>query len=232
MNETKAYYLVIEHIQMLVQQNKISFDSKLPSERQLAATLGLSRNSIREALRSLENMGIVESRHGQGSFLVNHISQSLGSTLSLLLFMDACSSKEIRQLRRSIEISAYLLAVKQIQGTQIQELSRCFNALENSSLEERATLDKQFHDTLIQFSGNRMFILLNETLSQLVKHTIQEYQTHLSPNIWKQLLSYHARILSCLTLQTEEGIHAITEYYDFIERVIKCYNSHSRQILY
>ncbi len=56
MNETKAYYLVIEHIQMLVQQNKISFDSKLPSERQLAATLGLSRNSIREALRSLENM--------------------------------------------------------------------------------------------------------------------------------------------------------------------------------
>lgn len=198
----------------------------------MAATLGLSRNSIREALRSLENMGIVESRHGQGSFLVNHISQSLGSTLSLLLFMDACSSKEIRQLRRSIEISAYLLAVKQIQDTQIQELSRCFNALENSSLEERATLDKQFHDTLIQFSGNRMFILLNETLSQLVKHTIQEYQTHLSPNIWKQLLSYHARILSCLTLQTEEGIHAITEYYDFIERVIKCYNSHSRHILY
>ena len=217
MHETKAYYFVIEYIQTLVQQGKISFGGKLPSERQLATTLKLSRNSIREALRSLENMGIVESRHGQGSFLVNHISQSLGSTISLLLFMNECNNQEISQLRRSIEISAYLLAINQIQDTQIRELSHCFDALKNSSLDERAKLDKHFHDTLIQFSGNRMFILLNETLSQLFEHTIQTQQAQLSSKAWEQLLSYHAQILSCFTLRAaEEGILAITKHYNFL----------------
>ena len=57
MGETKVYFLVIEHIKSLVQQGTLSFGGKLPSERQLMTTLGLSRNSIREALRSLENMG-------------------------------------------------------------------------------------------------------------------------------------------------------------------------------
>ena len=65
-----------------------------------APKLKMSRNSIREALRSLENMGIVESRHGQGTFLVNHIDQRLGSMFSLLLFMKECSVKEVHQLRR------------------------------------------------------------------------------------------------------------------------------------
>lgn len=52
----KVYLLVIEHIKTLIQRGEISFGGKLPSERQLMATLNLSRNSIREALRSLENM--------------------------------------------------------------------------------------------------------------------------------------------------------------------------------
>ncbi len=100
MNQSKVYILVIEHIKMLVKKGEITIGGKLPSERQLMATLKMSRNSIREALRSLENMGIVESRHGQGTFLVNHIDQRLGSMFSLLLFMKECSVKEVHQLRR------------------------------------------------------------------------------------------------------------------------------------
>ena len=80
----KVYFLVIDYIKTLIQNKTVSFGEKLPSERQMTATLGLSRNSIREALRSLENMGVIESRHGQGNFLVNHIGQSLGSIFSLL----------------------------------------------------------------------------------------------------------------------------------------------------
>lgn len=123
MNQTKVYTLVIEHIKLLVQKEEITFGGKLPSERQLMATLGLSRNSIREALRSLENMGIIESRHGQGNFLVNHIDQSLGSIFSLLLFMKECSVKEVQQLRRSIEISAYLLYFYFIETVKLIELA-------------------------------------------------------------------------------------------------------------
>ena len=218
MNQSKVYILVIEHIKMLVKKGEITIGGKLPSERQLMATLKMSRNSIREALRSLENMGIVESRHGQGTFLVNHIDQRLGSMFSLLLFMKECSVKEVHQLRRSIETSAYLLAVKQVQDTQIQELCACLDALKNSSTENRATLDKQFHDTLVQFSENRMFILLNDTLSQLSECTIQEQQAHLSPGDWEKLLSCHANIVDSLLRREETaGVHAIAAHYAFVE---------------
>lgn len=218
MNQSKVYTLVIDHIKTLVQEGEIAFGEKLPSERQLMATLGLSRNSIREALRSLENMGIIESRHGQGNILVNHIDQSLGSIFSLLLFMKQCSVKEVHQLRRSIEISAYLLAVKQVQDTQIQALSACLDALADSDAQNRARLDKQFHDTLIGLSRNHMFILLNDTLSQLYECAIQEQQAHLSSEDWNLLLSCHARIVSCLISREEtSGIRAITQHYELVE---------------
>lgn len=220
MNETKVYLLVIEHIKSLFQKGEITFGGKLPSERQLMTTLGLSRNSIREALRSLENMGIVESRHGQGNFLINHTGKSLGSIFSLLLFMDECSELEVSQFRKSIEIGAYLIAVKQAKDTQLQELALCLEHLRNGSTEKRASLDKQFHDTLIQISGNRLLILLNETLSQLFEDTIQEKLSQIPPEEWEKLLAYHEHICACLTAREESsGIHAIMGHYDYIDTV-------------
>ena len=52
----KAYVTVIAYIKQLVQDGQLAFGGKLPSEREMMATLGLGRNSIREALRTLENM--------------------------------------------------------------------------------------------------------------------------------------------------------------------------------
>ena len=108
----KVYFLVIEYIKELVKKGDVKFGGKIPSERELMSTLGLSRNSIREALRTLENMGLLECRQGQGNFLVNHVGQSLSSLFSLLLFMKESNYVEISQLRRFIEIGAFLLAVK------------------------------------------------------------------------------------------------------------------------
>lgn len=82
----KVYFLVIEYIKELVKKGDVKFGGKIPSERELMSTLGLSRNSIREALRTLENMGLLECRQGQGNFLVNHVGQSL-SSLFLCCFL-------------------------------------------------------------------------------------------------------------------------------------------------
>jgi len=212
----KAYVLVIRHIIALVQKGTISFGGKLPSERQLMSTLGLGRNSVREALRALENMGIIESRQGQGNFLVNHIDKSLGGIFSLLLSINECSYMEISQLRRSIEIGAYLLAVRQAQETDIRLLAHALHEMEKGNTGERARLDKNFHDTLIEISGNRLLKLLNETLSQLFEDTIQELLLHISSGQWEKLLAYHSRIYGCLLEKDEAaGIAAVMEHYDF-----------------
>lgn len=215
----RTYFLVIEHIKSLIRQGLITFGGKLPSERQLMSTLGLSRNSVREALRTMENMGIIESRQGQGNFLINHITESLESTFSLLLTMNECSYLEISQLRRSIEIGAYLLVVKQTTETNLHSLKQILDQMEKGRVEERALLDKHFHDTLIDLSGNRLLKLLSETLSGLVENTIQDLLFHVSSEEWTCLLALHTRIYACLLTRDEKaGIAAVMEHYDFIDR--------------
>ncbi len=220
----KVYFTVIEYIQTLVQNGHLKLGDKLPSERQLMATLGLSRNSIREALRSLENIGIIESRHGQGNYLVNHAGKSLGSMFSLLLSMNECSCFEIRQLRRMLETDACLLAAKQAKDTDIQALSDILSKMADSCMQERAQLDKHFHDTIIQICGNRLLMLLNETLSQLFESSIHEILTDISAKDWKELLICHITIYESLrTRNLPDCTTAVMAHYDFIDVLLKKY---------
>ena len=208
----KVYFLVIEYIKTLIKNDDIAFGSKLPSERQLMETLGLGRNSIREALRSLENMGIIESHHGQGNYLKNHMDKSLYSMLSLLLLIDECNYKEICQLRRIIEIGAYLLSIKQAKDSELMELFHSLHNLKNCNLKERTIYDKNFHDTLIDISGNRLLQLLNRTLA------IHKILDQITPEEWQELLAYHEQIWECLTKRDESGgIRAIMRHYDMLD---------------
>ncbi|MCI8496247.1 MAG: FadR family transcriptional regulator [Lachnospiraceae bacterium] len=214
----KVYFLVIEYIKTLIKNDDIAFGSKLPSERQLMETLGLGRNSIREALRSLENMGIIESHHGQGNYLKNHMDKSLYSMLSLLLLIDECNYKEICQLRRIIEIGAYLLSIKQAKDSELMELFHSLHNLKNCNLKERTIYDKNFHDTLIDISGNRLLQLLNRTLAQLFENSIHKILDQITPEEWQELLAYHEQIWECLTKRDESGgIRAIMRHYDMLD---------------
>ena len=109
--QERVYYQVIEYIKLLVKEGKLEFGRKLPSEREMMERLGLSRNSIREALRTMEHMGLIESRQGKGNFLVNHMGRSLGSVFSMLIFMKESNYLEVSQLRRAMEAQAFDLTV-------------------------------------------------------------------------------------------------------------------------
>lgn len=86
-NTARTYDLVLKYLKGQILEGKLTLGAKLPSERSLMAELGLSRNSVREALRQLENMGFVRSVHGQGSFLVNEAGQGFSSILSMMLLL-------------------------------------------------------------------------------------------------------------------------------------------------
>ena len=72
----KAYDQVLEYLKTLIKNKEISYGGKIPSERELMETLGISRNSVREALRILEHTGVLESHHGKGNFLVNRMGEA------------------------------------------------------------------------------------------------------------------------------------------------------------
>ena len=68
---TRLYEDVVAQIEHLIRTKKLTPGERLPSERALAATLGIGRASVREALRTLDSTGLIEVRSGQGAFLRN-----------------------------------------------------------------------------------------------------------------------------------------------------------------
>lgn len=215
----KVYHQVIEHITNLATTKEISFGSKIPSERELMTTLGFSRNSIREALRTMENMGIIESRQGQGNFLVNHIGESLSGVFSMLLSMEQTNYIEISQLRRFIEIGAYLLAVKSAKEEDLDCLSEILDEIELVRGEERAKLDKKFHDQIVLMSDNHLLELLNEALSGIFEIFISEMSKYVPEEDKECLVCLHRNVYENLKKkEVSEGIERIREHYNIIDR--------------
>lgn len=215
----KVYHQVIEHITNLAKTGEISFGSRIPSERELMGTLGFSRNSIREALRTMENMGIIETRQGQGNFLVNHIGESLSGVFSMLLSMEQTNYIEISQLRRFIEIGAFLLAVKNAKEEDFRYLAEILEEMELAKGEERAILDKKFHDQIVRISNNHLLEILNEALSGIFEIFISELSKRVAMEDRKELINLHKNIYENLKKKDiTQGIRFIREHYNIIDR--------------
>ena len=218
----KVYFVVIEYIKELVKEGKVEFGGRLPSERELMATLGMSRNSIREALRTLENMGLIESRQGQGNFLVNHMGKSLSSVFSMLLFTRESDYIEISQLRRFIEIGAFLLAARNASEQDKEILRDILEQIDAASGQERVALDKQFHDELIRISGNHLLSILNEALSGMFETVIYDLALNIAPQDWDKLNDCHKRVYQCLLdSDVQGGMKSIRDHYNIIDQDIE-----------
>lgn len=219
----KAYVTVIAYIKQLVQDGQLEFGGKLPSEREMMATLGLGRNSIREALRTLENMGLISCVHGKGNYLVNQIGESFSSVFSMLLFLKQSDFDEIQQLRRGLEIQSLLSAVQMSDcatATQdqwretLEPLRELVENMRQATGHERVTLDSAFHEALIQCSGNRLFAVLQKAVSSLCEAAIENVLTTATDAQWQALVDCHETIYqSLLNRDAQAGIAAIHQHY-------------------
>lgn len=220
----KAYVAVIAYIKQLVQDGQLAFGGKLPSERDMMATLGLGRNSIREALRTLENMGLLSCVHGKGNFLVNQIGESFSSVFSMLLFLKQSDFEEVQQLRRGLEIQSLLLAVQsadcstpaaQVRWREaLEPLGKLVEAMRQASGHERVSLDSAFHQALIQCSGNRLFAVLQKAVSSLCEAAIETVLTTATDTQWQTLVDCHQAIYQALlNRDAQAGIAALDQHY-------------------
>lgn len=214
----RVYYEVIDYIKRLVSEKKVRFGEKLPSEREMMETLGRSRNSIREALRTLEHMGLIESRQGKGNFLVNHMGKSFTSVFSMLLFTGESSYLEISELRRCLETEAFCLLHGRISEEKLRELGEIVEHMKTASAKERAKLDAQFHGILMESSGNVLFSVLGQAMEELYAAEISLAQDAMDSGEIGRLAEVHGRILRSIRAgDTGEGIRAIHEHYDMID---------------
>lgn len=141
--------------------------ARLPSERELAVLLGVSRPSLREAMRSLQAQGHVIVRHGSGVYVAEpSASQALRQSLA----DEQLSMRELYDMREVIELAAAEWAARRRDRDQLLAVQQAYDELEEASVaaeidfERLAALDTSFHLRIVEAAGNRF---LTQTLGVL-----------------------------------------------------------------
>lgn len=215
----RAYDLVLEYLKGQILEGKLTLGAKLPSERSLMGELGLGRNSVREALRQLENMGFVRSVHGQGSFLVNEAGQGFSSILSMMLLLRQSDREEFLALRESLESAAYERAVRLASSQPLMEMEQAVQAMEQA--QEPGQLEqaeRRFHRGLIEAGENQLIAAIMEALSSQGDLYRRETLAQLDESTRAPLLETHRRILKALqTGDASLGRAALAEHFKLIQ---------------
>lgn len=110
--DAKTYETVINYIKSEILNGDLSKGQKLLPERELALKIGVSRTSVREALRSLEILGVIESVQGAGNYITGNIEKSISETLSMMFLLQQTDSRQLSELRESLELKAIELAIE------------------------------------------------------------------------------------------------------------------------
>lgn len=143
-------------------RNRLKSGDPLPTEAVLSAELGVSRSSVREALRTLEALDIVEIRHGSGSFVGEMSLEPLVQTLvlraSLSEATDKTFLKEVVEQRRWLDMGAATEVVAAFQGKINPELHAVVDRMEQLALSGERFMEEdiEFHHGLMSPLGNRL----------------------------------------------------------------------------
>lgn len=202
----KAYEKVVGYIKQEIWQGSLKRGDALPPERDLAQLLGVSRNSVREALRTMSLMGFISSVQGAGNFVSCDLENNLSESIRMMMLLGETNYLQISQLRRGMESEMVLLAAARItpkQSARLLELARQMKREEKP--EKGARLDQQYHNLLCEACGNKLIQAIYGAMVSTVDEFIGTMYVRIveDPEKRIRLLDAHEEIAQAL--QRQEG---------------------------
>jgi GntR family transcriptional repressor for pyruvate dehydrogenase complex len=147
---------VVGHIVELIRTGNLRPGDRLPPERELVEIFSISRPSLREAMRALSTLGIVESRHGGGTFVTALDARTLLAPLDIFLQLSQVNIEDTFESRRIVEIEIVRKAATQAKRADIADLKEMIAAhakIQKDPVGFRI-LDSRFHEKLSSIAGN------------------------------------------------------------------------------
>ncbi|MYS85299.1 FCD domain-containing protein [Streptomyces sp. SID5474] len=178
---------------------------RLPTERLLAGELGVSRNSLREAIRALTLVGVLESRQGDGTYVTSLAPGLLLDAFSMFVELSADATVvDVLAVRRVLESEAAARAAVRITAEQLEALEACLVEMRldpqrgEAEVDEVVAADVRFHRIMCQAAGNPVLGALIESLSS---RTIRArvWRGHKEQGVFARVLAEHEAILAALT---------------------------------
>ncbi len=187
--QQKVYLETFEKIRKIIQERNLQPGDRLPSERELTDLLHVGRSSVREALRAMELLGLIETRRGEGTFIVDFRKHQLVELLSSFVFQRENADHDILEVKRIIETSGIYKLV----------FNRTY--IDISQWNEKYFDREKFFERILILTDNQLLLKIWYILSEFIrllqftnpieKKNYIELLTAINSGNWDQALSIY-----------------------------------------
>ncbi len=213
----------MERIKDFVASGQIKPGDKLPTELEMAKSFGVSRSSIREAIKIFTYLGVFETQTRRGTILCDHSSIS-NEALTWTFLLGKKEFDDLIDLRKAIEQEAWIMLCearkKDKESTQSTvdklkaEVESMKSAVQRKEMDELEGADYRFHQAVIDSSQNEQFIILFQTLKAFTLEEIRK--SNIYRNMSPSICTEHMQMLNAL----ESGD---------MEKVLKLFRAHIKK---
>lgn len=204
---------IVQRIVQMIGDGVWKAGGQLPPQRQLAQDLGVSMASLREALQTLQGVGVLELCHGQGTFVCHNPSQIVERCLNLALVLDRDMVEDFLDARRAVEGGLAYLAARRATKDQIAQLINLSDGMREAvDSGDDATfekLDVAFHHLVAEMSNSDILQYLGGTLFETLEDFIHVVPH--TPKGWQQHADVCAAIEGRDPERSEKAMHSLVD---------------------
>ncbi len=199
----------IEQVKSLITEGQLQPGQRLPTEREFAARLGISRSSMREAIRALTVLGVLEARHGSGIYVTQLEAGDLLETLGVVADLSRGPQLvELLEIRRILESATAAIAAARITPEQLGEVERHLDAMyATDDPSDIMAHDLAFHRAVAVATGNSTLVAVLEGLSSRTFRA-RVWRGYEQAGAFDRTRREHSRILQALVDRDPEAAKA------------------------
>ena len=220
--KTRVAEEIADRIRVLILDGTFPAGLPLPAERPLAERFGVSRGSIRDAFRTLETIGLLATRHGQGTFPQELDVDRLVAPLASVLSYRPDLQDELLDVRRMFEPAVARVAATRVTDEDLADLQRILDAQRRKLKTGRSALveDTAFHAALARATRNRVVVSIMATLNDLLvesrKHTLKQ-----KGRPQRSILGHEAVVAALKRRDADAAADAMREHIDQIASLLQ-----------
>jgi len=212
---------IVTQIKVLIADGQLKPGERVPSERELASLLGVSRPSVREAIMVLEAMGLVESRQGGGTYVRSLTAAALADPLSSMVEKNPRMLHNLAEVRMGLETWSAYLAAQRATDEEIAELRKLVVEMERQAESGGwdAEIDTRFHYAITTATHNTIQLHVLNTIHGLFHTTIMVALTEFyqKEGYIEMLLDHHRTIMERIAARDPDGARqAMTEHLELV----------------
>lgn len=225
--KTKFHEQIVAQVRSLIEKGRLNHGDQLPPERELARRFKVSRHSVREAIRVLEQQKVLKSRPGSGTYVIVEDASSIVDSLTSAILREKIQLTEIFEFRQMLEPQIAALAARNATAKDIKGLKdlleRQEKEIDNALVSKE--LDEKFHLALAETTGNTILLHVVELFSHILLKSRHEniQSTH------RHMLSVngHKKILRAITMRDEDAAgHLMADHLQAIRKLVVSSQTH------